>query len=58
MTRRPFYDRDGITLYVGDCREVAAALEPESVHAVCTDPPYGLSFMGRDWDHEVPGVIT
>src|SRR5690606_24397133 len=24
--------------------------------AVCTDPPYGLGFMGKDWDHEVPGV--
>jgi site-specific DNA-methyltransferase (adenine-specific) len=21
-----------------------------------TDPPYGLSFMGKDWDHGVPGV--
>jgi len=23
---------------------------------VCTDPPYGLLFMGKGWDHEVPGV--
>lgn len=23
--------------------------------AVVTDPPYGLSFMGKGWDHEVPG---
>jgi DNA modification methylase len=21
-----------------------------SVHAICTDPPYGLEFMGKDWD--------
>jgi site-specific DNA-methyltransferase (adenine-specific) len=28
-----------------------------SFHAVVTDPPYGLSFMGRDWDHGVPGKI-
>jgi DNA modification methylase len=27
-----------------------------SVDAVVTDPPYGLSFMGKDWDHGVPGV--
>src|SRR5690606_19673379 len=27
-----------------------------SVHAVVTDPPYGLSFMGKAWDHGVPGV--
>lgn len=32
-----------------------ATLEPESVDAIVTDPPYGLSFMGKDWDHGVPG---
>ena len=26
-----------------------------SVDAVVTDPPYGLSFMGKDWDHGIPG---
>ena len=26
-----------------------------SVDAVVTDPPYGLSFMGKHWDHGVPG---
>jgi site-specific DNA-methyltransferase (adenine-specific) len=26
------------------------------VDAVVTDPPYGLSFMGKEWDHGVPGV--
>lgn len=43
---------DGIvaTLYLGDCREVMAALDPESVHAVVTDPPYELGFMGNAWD--------
>jgi len=27
-----------------------------SVDAVVTDPPYGLSFMGKAWDYDVPGV--
>ncbi len=27
----------------------------DSVDAVVTDPPYGLMFMGRNWDHGVPG---
>jgi site-specific DNA-methyltransferase (adenine-specific) len=27
-----------------------------TVDAVVTDPPYGLSFMGKGWDHGVPGV--
>lgn len=39
----------------GDCLDVLAALEPDSVDAFAEDPPYGLSFMGRGWDHAVPG---
>lgn len=31
-------------------------MRPASVDACVTDPPYGLSFMGRAWDHGVPGV--
>ena len=27
-----------------------AAMEPDSIDAVCTDPPYGLEFMGKEWD--------
>lgn len=50
----PFYEREGIRIYVGDNREVLPHIEP--VHAVVTDPPYGLSFMGKGWDHQVPGV--
>jgi site-specific DNA-methyltransferase (adenine-specific) len=39
----------------GDCLEVMPKLEAESFDSVVTDPPYGLSFMGKDWDHGVPG---
>lgn len=34
----------------GDCIEVMAGMEPESVDAIVTDPPYGLEFMGKEWD--------
>lgn len=44
------------TIHHGDCREVMATLDAESVDAVVCDPPYGLSFMGKGWDHGVPGV--
>jgi site-specific DNA-methyltransferase (adenine-specific) len=44
------------TVHHGDCREVMATLDAESVDAIVTDPPYGLSFMGKGWDHGVPGV--
>jgi DNA modification methylase len=43
-------------IYHGDCREVMATLHAESVDAIVCDPPYGLSFMGKGWDHGVPGV--
>jgi len=39
-----------VTLHHGDCIEVMAAMEPESVDAIVTDPPYGLEFMGKEWD--------
>ena len=38
----------------GDCIEALAALPPDSVDAVVTDPPYGLEFMGKDFDSLVP----
>jgi site-specific DNA-methyltransferase (adenine-specific) len=31
-------------------------MDANSVDAIVCDPPYGLSFMGKDWDHGVPGV--
>ena len=34
----------------GDCVEVMAQLDPDSIDAIVTDPPYGLGFMGKDWD--------
>jgi DNA modification methylase len=40
----------------GDCLEVLRAMPDCSVDAVVTDPPYGLSFMGKKWDYDVPGV--
>jgi site-specific DNA-methyltransferase (adenine-specific) len=40
----------------GDCLEEMAKMEPNSIDSIVTDPPYGLSFMGKDWDHGIPGV--
>ena len=30
-------------------------LAADSVDSIVSDPPYGLSFMGKNWDHGVPG---
>ncbi len=50
----PYYEADGITIYCGDCREVMPQLG-EPCDFVLTDPPYGLEFMGKDWDKGIPG---
>jgi site-specific DNA-methyltransferase (adenine-specific) len=39
-----------VRLILGDSREELRGLEPESVDALCTDPPAGIGFMGKDWD--------
>mgnify|MGYP006405222025 FL=1 len=40
----------------GDCLEEMRAMEDSSVDSVVTDPPYGISFMGKKWDYDVPKV--
>jgi DNA modification methylase len=46
----PYYTDPLVTLLHGDCIEVLAEFEADSVDAVVTDPPYALEFMGRAWD--------
>ena len=50
----PYYQDDLVTLYCCDNREVLPELS--GVTSVVTDPPYGLAFMGKAWDHGVPGI--
>ena len=42
------------TLYCGDANDILSDLE--QVDSCVTDPPYGLSFMGKAWDYDVPSV--
>jgi len=44
------------TIHTGDCVEVMRTIPDASVDSIVTDPPYGLSFMGKKWDVSVPGV--
>jgi site-specific DNA-methyltransferase (adenine-specific) len=37
-------------ILVGDCIQQMKTLEADSVDAIVTDPPYGLEFMGKEWD--------
>ena len=43
-----------IELHLGDCLEILSTMPEMSVDAIVTDPPYGLSFMGKKWDYDVP----
>ncbi len=37
-------------LYLGDCLEILDTFEENSIDTCITDPPYGLGFMGKEWD--------
>lgn len=66
MAYEPHLAGDAVTVYVGDCLQVLRSddfgydwslgyrpgrLIPDaSVDAVITDPPYGIGFMGKQWD--------
>ncbi len=43
-------------IHHGDSLDVLKTLEPNSIDAVVTDPPYGLNFMGKKWDYDVPSL--
>lgn len=45
-----------VSLYHGDCLNVLAGMPDNSVDSIVTDPPYGISFMNKKWDYDVPSV--
>ena len=46
----------GCSILQGNCLDVLPTLESNSVDSIVTDPPYGISFMGKKWDYDVPSV--
>lgn len=48
--------KDKNKIITGDCLDVMKDIPENSVDAIITDPPYGLSFMGKKWDYDVPSV--
>ena len=45
-----------LRLLNGDCLDKLKELDNNSIDSIVTDPPYGLSFMGKKWDYDVPSV--
>ena len=54
---KPYYEDESVTLYHGDCREIAPNLS--DISAVITDPPYPSEFMWVwGWLAETAAAIT
>ncbi len=43
-------------IILADCLDALKDMKSNSVDSIVTDPPYGLSFMGKKWDYDVPSV--
>lgn len=50
MTLAPYFRSGPVEIHKGDVLEVLPKLEERSFTACVTDPPYGLEFMGREWE--------
>lgn len=61
MNEPLFTSRDlgaGVKLYLGDCLDVMRSMPDASIDSIVSDPPYGISFMSRKWDYDLPDVKT
>lgn len=52
----PYFTTELGKLYCGDDLDILPTLPDCFISAILTDPPYGLKFMGKEWDHGVPGI--
>ena len=43
-------------IHHGDCLETLKGMADNSVDSICTDPPYGIFFMAKKWDYNVPSI--
>lgn len=47
---------DRYILHLGNCLDSLKGMPDNSVDSIVTDPPYGISFMSKKWDYDVPSV--
>jgi len=43
-------------IVLGDCLSVMRKFPSNSISTIICDPPYGLKFMGKKWDYDVPSI--
>jgi len=51
---KPYYQDEWVTQYCSDALKILSELEGDSIDLLATDPPYGISFMGKEWDRALP----
>ena len=44
------------TIINGDSAEVLKTIESNTIDAVITDPPYGIEFLGKEWDKNTGAI--
>lgn len=54
--RRLITEMTQYKILLGDCLEHLEFMPDDSVDSIVTDPPYGLAFMGKRWDYDVPSI--
>ena len=54
QTMKHVIEKNGCTATLYHANNLDALKEIQDCHACVTDPPYGLSFMGKKWDYDVP----
>lgn len=54
---RPYFERDGVVLYHGDCRVIVPQLGEQFADCIIADPPYGQTPLKWDrWPTDWPDV--
>lgn len=46
-----FKEQETYTIYNGSMLDMLQVIEPNSIDAIVTDPPYELNFMNKGWDN-------
>jgi len=55
---KPYYQRDQITIYYGDCREILAAMGPGSISLIVSDVAYRNQSGGNGGDNAPSGILA
>jgi len=47
---KPYYADDAVCIIHSNCKDILLSIPNEAIDLLVTDPPYGIGFMGKDWD--------